>query len=319
MDPCDFADIETRFDAAVQAVAAEQGVDPVCSSSNWILPLAAAFAPRAQHRVFASDAGMAAFLEHDTANGPVFSSFDSVWGFATPLIAADPESLIEAFAPVLADLDWSAVTISGLDPAGPLFDQVQRLSPAGYTDTADRCVVDLTDGFDAWLGRRSSRFRRSLRAAVHRAARAGVTVEDLTPDTPETVQAAFDRILAIEKTSWKTDARSGLLGTPLGRFTRFMADRFGECGSLHVQFARLDETDIGYVIGATVGDRYRGFQHSFDNRLRDLSIGKVLQHHTIHYIAMSGAHIYDMGMHMGYKVSYADRIESTVTAVIARP
>jgi len=206
--------------------------------------------------------------------------------------------------------------MSGLDPASPLFDAVQRLGPAGYTDTADRCIVDLSQGFEAWLARRSPRFRRSLRAAASRGESSGLTITSMAP-TPNQVNAVFDRLLAIEATSWKTDANSGLLGTQLGQFTRGMAERFAAAGGLRVQFALLEDKDVGYVIGARVGDRYRGFQHSFNQDHPELSIGKFLQYHAISELADEGAVVYDMGMHMGYKVSYADRIESTVTAVIA--
>jgi len=166
MEPCTFADIESSFDATIAAAAPAQGIDPVCSTSNWVVPVADAFSARAQQRVYASDAGYVALLEHDTPNGPVLSSFDAVWGFATPLVGPDPTALLLQVAKLVRTLDFYALTVSGLDPMGPLFDEVQQLGPAGYTDTADRCVADLSDGFDAWIGRRSSRFRRSLRAAA---------------------------------------------------------------------------------------------------------------------------------------------------------
>lgn len=316
MEPCEFSDIETEFDALVHQVSTAQGIDPVCSTSDWAIPVAAAFAGRSRRRVYAGANGYLAFLEHETPNGPVWSSFDPVWGFATPVIGAVPEAIVEDLARLLVTEDFHLLSVSGLDPTGPLFDEIQRLGPAGYTDTADRCVVDLHDGFEAWLDRRSSRFRRSLRAAAHRGAAAGVEVEHVAPATPQAVAHAFERILAVEARSWKTDARSGLVGTKLGRFTRAMSERFAADARLRVEYATLDGTDIGYVVGARVGARYRGFQHSFDHCHRDLSIGKLLQFHTIEAMAVDGATTYDMGMHMGYKASYADRIESTVTAVI---
>ena len=316
MDSSTFADIETDFDATIASVAARQGIDPICSLSSWIVPESNAFSAQAIERVFADSRGYVTLLEHATPNGPVLSSFDAVWGFATPLVGHDPAALIDAFIPVLSALDFYALTISGLDPAGALFDEVQALGPAGYTDTADRCIVDLSDGFDTWLGRRSSRFRRSLQAAANRGAAAGVSIEHISPTAGTELASAFERLLAVEKTSWKTGADSGLVDTNLGQFTRAMAERFAADGRLRMQFARLDGNDIGYVIGAAVNDRYRGFQHSFDQKHPDLSIGKLLQFHTIAAIAAEGVHVYDMGMHMSYKESYADRIESTVTAII---
>ena len=318
MDPCLFSDIETAFDAAVASNAVVQGIDPICSTSNWIVPVADAFSPRSQRQVFAADSGFVALLEHLTPNGPVLSSFDAVWGFSTPFVGDDPTRLVVDVAKLLRTLDFYALTVSGLDPASPLFDEVQQLGPAGFTDTADRCVADLSDGFDAWIGRRSNRFRRSLRAAANRGEAAGITLHHVRPTTPADVDAAFERLLAVEATSWKTDVSSGLVDTQLGVFTRAMAERFAGAGALRLQFAVLDGVDIGYVIGARVHDRYRGFQHSFNQHYPELSIGKLLQFHTIAALADEGVQTYDMGMHMAYKESYADRIESTVTAIIPK-
>lgn len=318
MDSCSFTDIEASFDEAVASIAARQGIDPICSTSNWIVPVAHAFAPDAIPRVFSGNAGHVALIEHATPNGPVVTSFDAVWGFATPFIGSDPTALVIDIASLLRRLDFYALTVSGLDPAGPLFDEVQQLGPAGFTDTADRCVADLHDGFDAWLARRSTRFRRSLRAAVNRGDAFGISLEHLKPTTAAEVDVAFERLLNVERTSWKTDASSGLVDTRLGEFTRAMAHRFARAGALRMQFAHLDGNDIGYVIGARIGHRYRGFQHSFNKDLPELSIGKLLQFHTIAAAEGEGVTVYDMGMHMAYKESYADRIESTVTAIIAK-
>lgn len=315
MEACSFSDIALTFDKTVAHIATAQGVDPICSTSHWMIPVAQAFSEQAPERVFTSRAGHVALIEHETPNGPVLSSFDAVWGFATPFVGVDPTSLLIDVADLLTELDFYALTVSGLDPASPLFDEVQQLGPAGFTDTADRCIADLGDGFGSWIDRRSSRFRRSLRAAANRAETSGITIENLQPSTDDVAQI-FERLLAVEKTSWKTDVESGLVDTDLGVFTLAMAHSFAGIGALRVQFACLDGTDVGYVIGARLSDRYRGFQHSFNQDFPELSIGKLLQFHTIAALASEGVTTYDMGMHMSYKESYADRIESTVTAII---
>lgn len=318
MDAVPFPEIETEYDELVASSAAKIGADPVCSTSRWIVPAAAAFASEADPRVFRGDNGMAVLLEHVNPNGPVLTSFDCVWGFATPFVGPDPVKLIdEVVADLLPRLDYYAMSIAGIDPTSPLFEELQRLAPVGYTDTADRCVGDLSDGFEAWMGRRSSRFRRSLRAAANRGEATGISVEHLSPTGTAEATAALERVLAIEKLSWKTEADSGLIDTDLGFFTRSMCQRFARTGDLRVSFARLDGVDVGYVIGGIVGDRYRGFQHSFDQRLAELSIGKLLQFHHISTLAAEGVAAYDLGMHMAYKESYADRIESTISLIFA--
>ena len=328
MEAVPFAEVEDAYDRLVAASAPALGADSVCSTTRWILPAAAAFAPGGQPRVWQVEHGIVALLEHENPKGPVLTSFDTVWGFATPFVGPDPELLIsEILEALLPQLDFYALSISGVDPASPMFEELQRLAPVGYTDTADRCVGDLGDGFDAWFERRSSRFRKSLRSALRTCETAGVSVEAVQPTVPADVNAAIERILAIERRSWKTDVNSGLIGTDLGFFTRSMSQRFARAGDLRVMFATLDDpntgargignTDIGYVIGGVVGDRYRGFQHSFDRDYADLSIGKLLQYRNIESLAAEGIVAYDLGMHMAYKESYTDRIESTITLIVA--
>ena len=323
MDAVRFADIEDEYDLLVAASAPLLGADSVCTTTRWILPAAAAFAPNGTPRVWRGDHGIVALLEHENPKGPVLTSFDTVWGFATPFVSPDPEAFIgEIISELLPQLDFYALSISGVDPANDYFEELQRLAPVGYTDTADRCVGDLSDGFDVWLKRRSPRFRKSLRTALRDTELAGVTVEAVTPTSAPEVNSTIERILAIERRSWKTDVNSGLIGTDLGFFTRSMSQRFARAGDLRVMFAQLDDpetgaTDIGYVIGGMVGDRYRGFQHSFDRNYADLSIGKLLQYRNIESLAAEGIASYDLGMHMAYKESYTDRIESTITLIVA--
>lgn len=314
MDRCTFADIETGFDALVAQVAEEQGIDSACSTSDWILPAASAFAADAEPFVFAGTDTYLALLEHQTPNGPVFTAFDSMWGFATPLIAKNPTVAAYALASRLASLNFHAISLSGIDANGPLFTALRQLGPTGYTSTADRMVADLSGGYDTWLGERSPRFRRSLRTAAHRAEREGLVIESLDRDDGET---AIKRLLAIEAQSWKSEAGSGLVGTDLGWFTQTVTRRFAAKGRLHTHIAVLDGRDVGYVIGGTVGRRYRGLQQSFVNDLRELSIGKVLQRHNIETLANEGVTAYDMGMHMAYKESYTDRVESTISLIFA--
>lgn len=314
MQPTSFTEIETEFDALIGDVAASLRIDPVCSTSRWIVPAASAFAASAEPRVYASPAGFAAFLEHDTPNGPVLTGFDSIWGFGAPLVGADATALVAEFSALVASLDFYALSLPGIDAAGPLFPALQTMSPAGFTDTADRMVADLSDGYDGWLGRRSPRFRRSLRAAVNRAEREGLRVETLGSADVET---AVSRLLAIEAHSWKTHEGSGLIGTDLGWFTQLMARRFAAKNGLRAHVAVLDGRDVGYVIGGAIGSRYRGFQQSFVDDLRHLSIGKVLQAHNIEQCANDGVVAYDMGMHMAYKESYTDRVESTISLIFA--
>jgi len=261
---------------------------------------------------------MVALLEHDSPRGQILTGFDTLWGFSSPLIGPDADALVaELTGEVLPTIAHHALAVAGVPVKGALMDALVRQGPAGFTGTADRCVADLSGGFDAWLGRRSSRFRRSLRVAASSANAHGLTIELLRPSGAAQSDETFARILELERRSWKTSAGSGLVGTDLGAFTRDMAQRFSIDDGLRVGFAHLDGADVGYVIGGIVDTRYRGFQHSFDQRHSDKSIGKFLQWHNIAALCDEGITSYDMGMHMAYKDSYIDRIESTTTVILA--
>ncbi len=312
MEPCSLADVQCDFDDLVAGVASTQNIDPICSRSDWIAPAAEAFAARAKQHVFSGPTGHVALLEHNTPSGPVLSSFDSIWGFASPIISADPGACISGLRHALTAIEWRALLVSGVALDSNLFDAVQLLEPIAVHSKADRCIVDLSHGFDGWLLRRSPRFRRSVRTALKQTAAAGMTVSIIDDGSAEVV----DRILKIEATSWKTQAGSGLVDTELGAFTQAMAARFAQRSALRVLIAQLDGVDVGYVIGGVVGNRYRGFQHSFDRAYERLSIGKALQAHNLRHLAGQGVDTYDMGMLMGYKNSYLDRIESTATLLV---
>ncbi len=318
MEACSLSEIAEAFDKDTAELGPECGIDPICSSTSWIIPAGVAFAPDAERRVFSGPAGHLALLQHDHPQGPVLTAFDSIWGFATPLISPDPAASISAMGSALSTFDWHALVMSGLASGTELHRQLSTVARGTLADTTDRCIVDLGDGFDAWLSRRSARFRRSLRSAVTRCADAGIAFTSVSPSVA-TVATTIERVLRIEAHSWKTDAASGLVGTDLGKFTADLAVRFAAAGGLRVLFASVNGDDIGYVIGGTTGARYRGFQHSFDQRYRHLSVGKAMQFHNINDLCAVGVLTYDMGMYMGYKESYADRVESTNTLVFANP
>ena len=65
MEACSFSDIAPSFDQTVAHIATAQGVDPICSTSHWMIPVAQAFSDRAPKRVFTSQAGHVALIEHE--------------------------------------------------------------------------------------------------------------------------------------------------------------------------------------------------------------------------------------------------------------
>ena len=167
MERVERQDFENGFDPLLAEHGRALGIDPVCSTSRWACAAADAFAPEARPRIYQLASGMVALLEHDNPRGPVLTGFDTLWGFSVPLIGPDPDALVtEVVEELLPTIPHHALAVAGVPVQGSLLDALVRQSPAGFTGSADRCVADLSHGFDAWLERRSSRFRRSLRVAA---------------------------------------------------------------------------------------------------------------------------------------------------------
>jgi hypothetical protein len=165
---------------------------------------------------------------------------------------------------------------------------------------------------DAFLARRSRSFRRATLRAARDARRAGVTFELATPG------AVYERILEVERRSWKGRARVGIEIEPMLGFYREMIDRLLASGRLQLSFARQGGADIGYVFGAVFAGRYRGLQFSFDAKYRDLSLGNAMQLAEIERLAEAGIVEYDLGTTGDhYKRRWADReVKSAVLVVL---
>ncbi|MEM7275554.1 MAG: GNAT family N-acetyltransferase [Actinomycetota bacterium] len=177
-----------------------------------------------------------------------------------------------------------------------------------------RQVADLGDGHDAWLARRSPRFRRNLRQAEARAEAAGLQIIDVSDD-PE----LYPRILAMEHASWKGREGSGITTPEMAAMYRMMIDRLQARGRLHAHLARLDGRDVGYILGGIRGRRYRGLQISYTDPARRLSVGNLLQRHQLTELHRQDlADVYDLGMDFDYKRRWADRAEPSTVLLVER-
>jgi CelD/BcsL family acetyltransferase involved in cellulose biosynthesis len=252
------------------AVDATPDIDPWCSGPDWALPVHLGFAPGAERllvRVDGADgASFALLARYATEDGRLaVAGLDPLWGFATPLVGADPGAVVAALVALLrADPMWDVLWLTGMPvPTGPrsfLPLLVRQLAPLGRVAVAPGIssrLADLTGGHEAWLARRSSRFRRNLRQAERRAAEVGLTIHDAADDP-----APFERILAIELRSWKGRDHGGITTPEMSATYRAMVERLAAAGRLRLLVARLDGADVGYVLGGVRGRTYRGLQLS---------------------------------------------------------
>jgi CelD/BcsL family acetyltransferase involved in cellulose biosynthesis len=310
------------FDHSVDA----SDVDRFCSRSEWILPFHRAFLPERDLFLYRGGRDGTSYValasrEH-AAVGHCLEAVENMWCFACPLIGPDAAALLDA---AIADHGPRApLVLSGIPasraPTSLLASVVQRLGSRyelRAVDTTLRFVASLEGGLDGFLSRRSSSFRRNLRAAARK-----VKGEDLSFEhvqvSQATVSNAYARILRIESASWKSAEGSGIDTGPMRAFYRNMLPRLAARGALRLIVARLAGEDVGYLYGGTCGDHFRGLQISYDQRHERLSLGNLMQHEMIQAVCEQGFRSYDLGTRSDYKRRWAEEGLETIT-VLARP
>lgn len=303
------------WDAAVERTS---GIDRWCSGSAWVRGLASWW-PAEQRLVLRGGHGWASFIRFAGEDGRVrFIGPDPVWGFASAVVGDVPAVADELAAWLQRDDSWDLTVLPGVAEGSGLWDALAgALSPIGRLFSGEVCVrrvIDLDGGAEAWLARRSRKFRVSLRHAVSACERAGVHVE--TADQID-VEAFLERILAIEQQSFKGD--NGVRSPHMTELYRSLLCDLVPKGAARVSFAVRDGRDIGYIFGGARGPTYRGLQFSYVEEVRDLGVGNVLQWHEIRRAAALGLTRYDLGMDIEYKRRWADRNDETGSIVVVRP
>ena len=119
-----------------------------------------------------------------------------------------------------------------------------------------------------------------------------------------------------EERSWKGMAGVGVQEGEARDFYQEVAQRLAECGELRVLLGRQARRDVVFVLGGVFGDTFRGLQMSFDDELRDLSLGNLGQYETMQALAAEGVAQYDLGTEMPYKMRWAPEGLETVTLAL---
>jgi hypothetical protein len=277
--------------------------------------------------VATADWSMALRQQHfDSTAGLV--PLDAVWGFASPFVltktAANPFEIQqwanEMGEVLLHEPDWELAFLTGLAPGSPLDDALIRALSSQIRLVAGeptiRCIASLIGGADAFLERRSRSFCRNLRQATARANAARLTIESV--DVVGLSGAdVIDRLIAIETQSWKGLEASGITSPDMAMLYTGLIDHFTapidsssflnkSSDGVRLSIAQLDGADVGFILGGVIDGRYRGFQLSFAQSVRALSVGNLLQLHEIRRLCQEGVHTYDLGMDMEYKRAWSD-------------
>ena len=320
MQPVDLAAHADDFD---REIAVTPAIDRFCSSSAWILAAAAALMPpraafsfRGEHGFFAAAQGV------HPAGFPYIEPIELAWGLASPLVGRDPQALVEEVVPVLAARrDWQLAILAGMTADGPQRRALERVLPGRWerrrgTPTT-RHVASLDGGIDGFLSRRPRELRKSLRKTLRAAAALQVTFESVRVG-PDDAAALYERIQQVEATSWKAREGVGISTGSMRAFYGHMLPRLCLLGQQRTMFARVDDRDIGYILGAVFEGEYRGLQFSYDDDHAALGLGGLLQYHQIVELCGEGIGRYDLGTEMDYKRRWAEDVMETEMLVLVR-
>lgn len=301
---------DSAWNRVAVAHAAEQS-DPLCCRTEWQLSFHEALAPSQDVLLRVGGDSVAAFALHRrTSVGPLLSSIEWGWKFGCPLLGPSAVELMDDLLDELAEVGLRPlVLMSGLVAGTPTW-RTMRARRGWRSVPQDReagCIAGLDGGYDGWLSRRSGLFRRNLRKVERRAEERGVTFERCAPRDAAAAEAAWERILAVERRSWKGLGQCGLDGPEPSRFYGVLLRRLAVAGSARVVFARGDGRDIGFLFGGLAAGWFRAQQFSFDDGWRAYGIGNLLQAETLRWISAQGAAHYHMGPEMDYKPHWAER------------
>lgn len=304
------------FDAAVLASA---GISRIGSSSSWIAA--------AHQQLHTSDGPSEPIIDTDGVNwvaltegpflgvGHVVRSIEAGWGFACPGVGPDAVGVARLLREVVGRRERrpDLLFLAGIPEDSRLFWALLRALGRRFRMRAipgnHCCIASLEGGYSGYLERRSGRFRSRSRRLREEADEAGYTVEIEAPGAGDRFACAFDRIVRIERASWKwTRNESVFQESSHAEFYRTAMRFFAAHGRLRVATVRdAAGTPRAYASGAVLGEHYRGFQMSFDADHARWGLGNVAQLHLIESLAREGVRVIDFGMEIGYKARWSDR------------
>ena len=315
-----FSERTAHFDALAAQTA---GIDVFCSSSDWILPANEALMPSRTPWIWEGDSSFVALARGVHEDGWTYlQPLESMWLLGSPFVSAEPDLGATEIVELLnSEGDWHVLMLAGMTMDSPLLHAMLRQMASSYRfymgPVTRRFVADLRGGLDSYLGRRSRNFRKGLRRSIRSCEAAGIELECLDDVVGDELEASFERLMAIEAKSWKGRLGEGVNEGPMRDFYALMLPRLRARGALRLSLARLDEQDIGFIVGGVAGTTYRGLQFSFDQAFELLGIGNYMQWQQIQALMAEGITDYDLGTEVEYKRRWGEHGLETGLLTIA--
>ncbi len=304
-----FPEFLSRREAFDAAVATQDEIAKFCSSSAWLcaangLLHADEGEGEPEYCIREQDGNWIVFVDRQRRG--IWFPLESAWMFDCPMIG-EPAACVELLKQEGgATLQPTGFCIGGVRKEGELHRRLEALGQVSlrYEEfpATDCMIIDLGSGYEAWLERRSKKFRKSVRQLP---ADDGLEMVDASEESPEVI---FRRILAVQQRTYKWQEGSDIFqGEDYVHFYRYLMETLSEAGRLRVMFAQKDGEDVAYILGGEFANQYRGLQMSYVESVRSSGIGNRLQLENIRRCVEAGMEAYDLGMHSEYKERWADR------------
>lgn len=278
--------------------------------------------PKAQLAVYRHRSAMAVFAITQMPEGHrMLLPMDATWTLSSPIAVENASRDVpELISQILEDrFSIDFCIISGIRPDSAFYQIVvnalaSQMVPVTHMRPAHRAVADISEGFDAWLSRRSSKFRSSIRRAKRATEEKNLRFESLPMSS---ISPALMRTFhEIEARSWKGKARTGITEQSMASFCENFLIFTAKAGQTRIVLAYDEQKPIGFVLGAVSQHGYRGAQMSFDNAYRNVGLGNIMQIKMIESLIDSEVSTYDLGSSMPYKLRWADFEDRTNSLLV---
>lgn len=218
---------------------------------------------------------------------------------------AETAAVCATIMPALKDRarEWDVLELKHL-PDGAAATGLLEQTPSQVGIDCERtpwdanAYIDLTEGWDAFYGRRSRSLKKANNLAANRLRKAGeLEIQWLRGEraNPEHVDALLEEFVAISARSWKAETGLTLENAGPGAFIRRLTRHAMEQGWLSMWGLRLGHRLVAMEYQLIFGGDVFALRADFDQSLETVSPGSYLNAHLLKQLFASGLHRYWLG------------------------
>ncbi len=286
--------------------------DPCCCAPSWNLAFHKIFNPASRVFYFAEDDGLVLFTEHFLPNNTIYiGPVDDSWMFGRPILGFMATEIFDyalnewhkKYGTCLPPIALSSM----IDNDGfciNFFLRFRKKFDFLRLNAMVEGCASLRGGVDGWLSRRSANHRAKLKKAAKKARANSLEFVRYRPASREEAEPLYQRMLKVERKSWKGIEHCGMAEAPSRQFYNELMGRQALNGDALLIFAQQDGEDLGFIYGGVCGPYYRGQQFSYVNNMAHLSLGNLMQWEKVKWLCELGLMRYDMGPITGPRMGY---------------